>query len=362
MQESKTRDVNIRGTVSLMSPVELVSKLPLASEAEKTVLEGRRHIQRILRGEDTRFLVITGPCSIHDETAALEYAQRLAQVGQRVSDRMLMVMRVYFEKPRTTVGWKGLLYDPLLNDTFDIASGLERGRRLLLQIAEMGVYTATEFLDPIVPQYLADLVTWAAIGARTTESQTHRQMASGLSMPVGLKNGTDGGTQISVDAILSARSPQGFLGIDQDGRTAMIQTEGNPYGHLVLRGGNDGPNFGATHVTAAQEKLESAGLPSQLLVDCSHGNCGKDLTKMHIAFRDVVSQRAAGNTGLVGSMLESNLHAGNQKLDGDVAGLKYGVSITDPCIDWEETDSLLSWAYDALGPSTGSEPALSQPK
>lgn len=353
MQESKARDVNIRSTVSLMSPVELVSELPLTPKAESTVLDGREQIQRTLRGEDTRFLVITGPCSIHDGKAALEYAERLAEVARRVDDRLLMVMRMYFEKPRTTVGWKGLLYDPLMNDSFDIGEGLRRGRKLLLEIAEMGVYTATEFLDPIVPQYLADLVTWAAIGARTTESQTHRQMASGLSMPVGLKNGTDGSIQISVDAMLSARSPHGFLGIDHDGRTAVIHTEGNPFGHLVLRGGNDGPNFSATHVEAAQEKLESAGLPSQLLVDCSHGNCNKDHTKMHIAFRDIVGQRVAGNTGLIGSMLESNLHAGNQKLDGDLSALKYGVSITDPCIDWDETDELLTWAYEALGGSAG---------
>jgi 3-deoxy-7-phosphoheptulonate synthase len=353
MQESETRDVNVMSTVSLLSPIELVSKLPLSPEVEETVLEGRKQIQGILRGEDGRFLVITGPCSIHDETAALEYAERLAKLSSKLSDRILMVMRVYFEKPRTTVGWKGLLYDPLMNDSFDIAAGLERCRKLLIQIAEMGVHTATEFLDPIVPQYLGDLVTWAAIGARTTESQTHRQMASALSMPVGFKNGTDGGTQISVDAMMSARSPHGFLGIDHEGRTAIIHTAGNAYGHLVLRGGNDGPNFGATYVAEAQEKLEGAGLPSQLLVDCSHGNCSKDHTKMHIAFRDVVQQRVDGNAGVIGSMLESNLHAGNQKLDGDVSGLKYGVSITDPCIDWEETDSLLSWAYDALGESAG---------
>ena len=354
MQESKTRDVNVRSVDSLMSPVDLVSMLPLTPRAEETVLEGRRQIQGILSGEDSRFLVITGPCSIHDGEAALEYAGRLAETAQRVSDRMLMVMRVYFEKPRTTVGWKGLLYDPMMNDTFDIAGGLKMGRKLLLQIAEMGVHTATEFLDPIVPQYLADLVTWAAIGARTTESQTHRQMASGLSMPVGFKNGTDGSTQISVDAMVSARAPHGFLGIDSDGRTAVIHTEGNAYSHLVLRGGNDGPNFERSHVGDAQRKLEEAGLPSQLLVDCSHGNCNKDHTKMHIAFRDVVGQRAKGNAGLIGSMLESNLNAGSQKLDGEVSGLKYGVSITDPCIDWEETDALLSWAYDELGASNGS--------
>jgi 3-deoxy-7-phosphoheptulonate synthase len=240
-----------------------------------------------------------------------------------------------------------------LNDTFDIAGGLHRGRSLLLRIAEMDMYSATEILDPIVPQYLADLVSWAAIGARTTESQTHRQMASGLSMPVGFKNGTDGGAQIAVDAMVTARSPHGFLGIDHDGRICVINTTGNSFVHLVLRGGDGGPNFAARSVAQAQERLAAAGLPSQLLVDCSHANCGKDHTKMNIAFRDVVGQRAAGNAGIIGCMLESNLFAGSQKLYGTASGLKYGVSITDPCIDWEETELLLSWAYDALGSTAG---------
>ena len=353
MQQSKARDVNVVSAERLITPIDLVSKLPITPRAEKTVLEGRKQIQEILRGEDSRFMVVTGPCSIHDEKAALEYAVRLARLSERLNDRLLIAMRVYFEKPRTTIGWKGLLYDPHLNDTFEIAAGLHRGRALMLQIAEMGVHAATEFLDPIVPQYLSDLVSWAAIGARTTESQTHRQMASGLSMPVGFKNGTDGGTQVAVDATVSARSPHGFLGIDHQGRTAVIHTKGNAYGHLVLRGGNGGPNFDATSVAGGQKQLAAAELPPQLLVDCSHANCGKDHTKMHIALRDVVEQRVAGNTGIIGCMLESNLFAGNQKPDGNVSGLRYGVSITDPCIDWEETESLLNWAYDALGSTAG---------
>ena len=353
MQQSKTRDVNVRSVEPLITPIELVAKLPITREAEMTVLKGRRQIQDILRGEDSRFMVITGPCSVHDEKAALEYAERLSRLSKRLSDRLLIVMRVYFEKPRTTVGWKGLLYDPKLNDTFDIAGGLHRGRALLLQIAEMEMYAATEILDPIVPQYLGDLVSWAAIGARTTESQTHRQIASGLSMPVGFKNGTDGGAQIAVDAMVTARSPHGFLGIDHSGRTCVINTNGNTYVHLVLRGGDGGPNFASRHVARAQERLIAAGVPSQLLVDCSHANCDKDHTKMHIAFRDVVGQRAAGNAAIIGCMLESNLFPGNQKLNGTASGLKYGVSITDPCIDWEETESLLSWAYDALGGTAG---------
>ena len=243
MQPSPARDVNIASTEALISPVGLVEELPLTADVEAVVLEGRRQIQAVLRGEDSRFLVITGPCSVHDEEAGLEYAQRLKALQDEYSDRMLIVMRVYFEKPRTTVGWKGMIYDPYLNDTFDIGEGLRRARRLLLKIGEMGIYTATEFLDPIVPQYLAGLVSWAAIGARTTESQTHRQMASGLSMPVGFKNGTDGDAQIAVDAMLSAQSEHAFLGIDHFGQTCIVHTNGNPYGHLVLRGGKSGSNF-----------------------------------------------------------------------------------------------------------------------
>ncbi len=348
MQPSPARDVNIASTEALISPVGLVEELPLTADVEAVVLEGRRQIQAVLRGEDSRFLVITGPCSVHDEEAGLEYAQRLKALQDEYSDRMLIVMRVYFEKPRTTVGWKGMIYDPYLNDTFDIGEGLRRARRLLLKIGEMGIYTATEFLDPIVPQYLAGLVSWAAIGARTTESQTHRQMASGLSMPVGFKNGTDGDAQIAVDAMLSAQSEHAFLGIDHFGQTCIVHTNGNPYGHLVLRGGKSGSNFGSESIAAAQELLSKADVPSRLLVDCSHGNSNKDHTRQNIALNSIIEQRIAGNDDIIGCMLESNLNAGSQSLSGTLAELEYGVSVTDACIGWEETEELLREAYDKL--------------
>ena len=349
MLEVKTRDVNVLKTEKLIPPADLIEDLPATPDAKRTVVEGRRAIQAILEGEDSRFIVITGPCSIHDENAALEYARRLNDLGRKYADRLLVVMRVYFEKPRTTVGWKGLVYDPHLNDSFDITTGLRKGRKLLLDVAEMGIPAATEFLDPIVPQYMADLISWVAIGARTTESQTHRQMASGLSMPVGFKNGTDGSTKVAVDAIVSAQARHGFLGIDRSGRTAVIHTAGNPYGHIVLRGANDGPNFDPASVAMVRQQLEDGGASSNLLVDCSHGNCNKDYTKMHVAFESVVEQRADGNAGIIGVMLESNLNPGSQKINGDFSKLEYGVSITDPCIGWEETEGLISWAYERLG-------------
>lgn len=346
---SETRDVNVLKTEQLIPPAELIEDLPASPAGRQTVIEGRRAVQAILDGEDSRFLVIAGPCSIHDERAALEYAERLVALGRKLDDRMLVAMRVYFEKPRTTVGWKGLLYDPHLDDTFDIATGLRKGRKLLLDIAEMGLPAATEFLDPIVPQYLADLISWVAIGARTTESQTHRQMASGLSMAVGFKNGTNGSTKIAIDAIVSARVRHGFLGIDQSGRTAVVHTTGNPYGHLVLRGANGGPNFDAASVAAARQQLQDGGASPQILVDCSHGNCNKDHTKMHVAFESVVGQRVDGNAGIIGAMLESNINPGSQQINGDFSKLAYGVSITDPCIGWRETEDLLGWAYERLG-------------
>ena len=252
MQKTATRDVHVGSMEPLISPAALIEQLPIGSRIEQTVLEGREQVQRVIEGEDTRFLAIVGPCSVHDEKAAMEYAGRLKGLADDLHERMLLVMRVYFEKPRTTVGWKGLVYDPDLNDTFDIASGLRRARGLLLEIGEMGVYAGTEFLDPIVPQYIGGLVSWAAIGARTTESQTHRQMASGLSMSVGFKNSTDGSAQAAVDAVVSAAYPHSFLGIDRDGRASIIQTTGNQYGHLVLRGGKDGPNYGKEAIAEAQ--------------------------------------------------------------------------------------------------------------
>ena len=349
MQESPTRDVNVTKVEPLKSPVDLVKEIPTSAAAEQTVLEGRRQIRRVLRGEDTRILMVVGPCSIHDEKVALEYAGRLLKLSEELRDRLLLVMRVYFEKPRTTVGWKGLIYDPNLNDTFDVAEGLRKARKIMLEIAEMGMYTGTEFLDPIIPQYLADLVSWSTIGARTTESQTHRQMASGLSMPVAFKNGTDGSAQIAVDAMIAARSSHAFLGIDHFGQTAVIHTSGNPDGHLVLRGGRSGPNFGAEAIAEAHRLLEAADVRPQLVVDCSHGNSNKDHTLQATALKDVIGQRLAGNQNIIGCMMESNLLPGAQKLNGGASALKYGVSITDACIGWEETESLLRWAHGEVG-------------
>ena len=348
MQESPTRDVNVVSTEQLKSPIDLVNELPITPRAEKTVLEGRQQIRDILEGRDQRMLMVVGPCSIHDEKAALEYADRLVELAEKLKDRLIIVMRVYFEKPRTTVGWKGMIYDPNLDDTFDIATGLHKARSLMLKINEKGMCIGTEFLDPIIPQYLSDLIAWSTIGARTTESQTHRQMASGLSMPVGFKNGTDGTAQIAVDAMISARSPHAFLGIDHYGQTAVVHTSGNPHGHLVLRGGRQGPNFGAEAVADAHRLLAAGDVRPQLLVDCSHGNSNKDYKLQGTAFRDVVGQRHDGNANIIGCMMESNLNAGAQKMNGDPSNLEYGVSVTDACIGWEETTELLTWAYDQM--------------
>ena len=349
MATSPAKDVNVMSNNALVRPSELEERIPLSSTAEATVLEGRRQLEAVLNGEDERFAVIVGPCSIHDQSAALDYAERLKPLADRLSDRIMVVMRVYFEKPRTTVGWKGLIYDPNLNDTYQIEDGLHRARQLLMDLSEAGLYSATEFLDPIVPQYVADLVTWAAIGARTTESQIHRQMASGLSMPVGFKNGTDGDPQTAVDALVAARTPQAFLGIDHDGQASIVETRGNEFCHLVMRGGRSGTNFDARSISAAAEALRKADAPTPIVVDCSHGNSNKDHTRQHIAFRDVLAQRLEGNPDLIGVMLESNINAGAQKLGPKPDELEYGVSITDSCIGWEETVELLDWAYDRLG-------------
>ena len=349
MAASPAKDVNVMSNNALIRPSELEARIPLSPAAEATVLDGRRQLEAILNGADHRFAVIVGPCSIHDQPAALDYAARLKPLTQQLSDRMLVVMRVYFEKPRTTVGWKGLIYDPNLNDTYQIEDGLHRARRLLMAIAETGLYSATEFLDPIVPQYVSDLVTWAAIGARTTESQTHRQMASGLSMPVGFKNGTDGDPQTAVDALVAARTPQAFLGIDHEGQASIVETRGNPHCHLVMRGGRSGTNYDVRSIAQAQAALRKAEAPASIVVDCSHGNSNKDHTRQHIAFEDVVSQRTAGgNDNLIGVMLESNINPGAQKLGPQPETLAYGVSITDSCIGWDETVRLLEWAYEEL--------------
>ncbi|MEM8781500.1 MAG: 3-deoxy-7-phosphoheptulonate synthase [Planctomycetota bacterium] len=348
---SATQNVRVSGFDTLPSPGTLTAELPLAEAARETVLRGRRDIERILTRDDDRFLVVVGPCSIHDPAAALEYADRLAEIAREVADRMLVVMRVYFEKPRTTVGWKGLINDPDLDGTFDIARGLRLARRLLLEVNQLGLPAGTEFLDPVTPQYLDDLVAWAAIGARTTESQTHRQMASGLSMPVGFKNATTGDVQVALDAMRSAMSSHHFVGIDEDGRACVVHTVGNAFGHVILRGGHDATNYEPADIADASQRLADADLNPVLLVDCSHANSGKKAERQEAVWNSLVKQRRSGDRAILGAMLESNLHEGSQKLpaDGDLSKLKPGVSITDACIDWDTTARLLRDGYDALG-------------
>ena len=343
-----TENLNIRETVPLIAPAELHALLPMDEAATQTVVEGRKAIQSILSGEDDRLIAILGPCSIHDTDAALDYARKLKALSDRVSDSLVIVMRVYFEKPRTTVGWKGFINDPFLDDSCDISTGLREARRLLLQISSMGLPAATEFLDPIVPQYIADLVSWAAIGARTTESQTHRQMASGLSMPVGFKNGTDGNIQVAIDALTSARNAHNFVGMDGDGRTCIVKTKGNPFGHVVLRGGRAGTNFDPASTADAVRQLAKAGLESRLVVDCSHGNASKRQELQAAVWGSIVEQRLAGNRTLMGVMVESNLFEGAQKIPGDRSLLRYGVSVTDECMGWEATERMVLDAHETI--------------
>src|SRR6184192_3375647 len=307
-----TQNLHVREIVRLLPPRALKEEFSMIERANRTVVEGREAVRRILRQEDPRLLLIVGPCSIHDVDGALEYAQRLNRLREELADQLEIIMRVYFEKPRTTIGWKGLINDPHLDGSYDIEMGLKKARRLLLQITGMGLPSATEFLDPIVPQYIADLVSWAAIGARTTESQTHREMASGLSMPVGFKNATDGSLQIAIDAMTSARTPHSFLGIDQEGITSIIRTTGNPAGHVVLRGGRSRPNYDAESIREAETKLLQAGLPPVMMVDCSHANSAKQHSRQEEVWRSVIEQRAAGNHALIGVMIESYLKEGNQ--------------------------------------------------
>lgn len=349
------QDVHVRETVPLVSPRYLKQEETISDVAVRTVIYARESIKRIIAGEESRMIVVVGPCSIHDHGAALEYARRLKTLADQVADKILVVMRVYFEKPRTTVGWKGLINDPHLDDTFDIATGLRMGRRILLEIANMGLPAATELLEPITPQYIADLVSLTAIGARTTESPTHRQMASGLSMPVGFKNGTDGSLQVAIDAMLAARSQHSFLGIDTEGQTCIVNTMGNPWGFLILRGGRSGPNYNAESVADSLKRLTAAKLPPCVMVDCSHANSNKDYRLQHTCWDSCLAQRLEGNESIVGLMLESNLHAGNQSLTADLKQLKYGISITDGCIGWEETERLILDAHEKL---SAAEPAM----
>jgi 3-deoxy-7-phosphoheptulonate synthase len=343
-----TQDINVVDAIPLVSAGMLQQELPMTEIANRTVVAGRAAIKRILSHEDGRLLVIVGPCSIHDPTAALEYAGRLNRLRQELQNRLCIVMRVYFEKPRTTVGWKGFIYDPHLDGSDDLPTGLRLARQLLLEINSLGLVTGTEMLDPITPQYLADLISWAVIGARTTESQTHREMASGLSMPVGFKNSTEGVLQVAIDAMKAARQPHTFLGVDKQGHAAVIRTRGNPLGHIVLRGGRARPNYDPDSIAAACEQLRHAGLDPVLMVDCSHANSRKQHENQEEIWSAVLKQRLAG-APVIGLMIESNLHAGNQKIPKDLEQLRYGVSVTDACVNWETTERMLRKAHADLG-------------
>lgn len=332
-------NINIRSMSPLISPSHLKQQLAADNNIYQTVAHGRSDIQAILTGRDPRLLVVCGPCSIHDVKAAYEYAQRLMELKTKLSNRLCIVMRTYFEKPRTTLGWTGLIYDPHMDGSGAISTGLHLARQLLLDINALGLPTATEFLDPLVPQFIADLIAWAAIGARTTESQTHRQMASGLSMPVGFKNSTDGNLQIAINALQAAQGQHTFIGIDNRGQSCLVNTLGNKLGHIILRGGSHNPNYDADSINQALAALRSHNLPAKLMVDCSHANSAKQYKRQINVCHDVVQQRVDGNAGILGVMLESNLESGKQSIDA--RPLKYGVSITDACIGWQQTEDLL---------------------
>ncbi len=337
---TRTNNLNVSGLTPIIAPGDLKQVLPLDEEGARFVTASRDAIKAILRGEDRRLFAVVGPCSIHDPKAALEYAERLAQLRQEIGDQLELVMRVYFEKPRTTIGWKGLINDPDLDGSHKISKGLGIARRLLCDITELRVPVACEMLDTITPQYLADMISWGAIGARTTESQTHREMASGLSFPVGFKNGTDGNLKIALDAMQAAHHSHSFIGVNREGRVSIVRTLGNPDVHIVLRGGNSGPNYHPEHIAATEKALADAGQNRGIMVDCSHGNSNKDHTRQAEVLKSVIAQIEAGNRSICALMIESNLEAGNQPLKAKDE-LAYGVSITDKCIDWNTTETLL---------------------
>jgi 3-deoxy-7-phosphoheptulonate synthase len=343
----KLINTNIKSSHVLPTPNEVKAKLPLTKTAENTILKFRQEIEHILDFQDRRKFIVVGPCSIHDPKAAIEYGEKLLDLAKKVEDKLLLIMRVYFEKPRTTVGWKGLINDPEMDDSFNVEKGILIARSLLLKLTELGLPTATEALDPIIPQYISELVSWSAIGARTTESQTHREMASGLSMPVGFKNGTDGNIQVAVNALKSARTPHNFLGINQKGQVSVFQTRGNAHGHVILRGGTQ-PNFDAENIKLVEEQLKAAKLSPRIVVDCSHGNTNKDYRLQSMVFENIIQQILDGNSSIVGMMLESNLYEGSQPITGNREDLKYGVSVTDKCINWEETERIILAAHAKL--------------
>lgn len=338
MSQKQLDDLNIESQEVLITPRALKEKLPLSEAAAETVFQGRQQIRDILDRKDPRLFVVIGPCSIHDPKAAMEYAERLKKLAAEVDDALFLVLRVYFEKPRTTVGWKGLINDPYMNDSFKVQDGLHIARKLLLDVAELGLPAATEALDPTTPQYMQDLISWSAIGARTTESQTHREMSSGLSGPVGFKNGTDGSLDVAVNAMLSVKHPHRFLGIDPDGRVALTTTKGNPYAHVVLRGGGGKPNYDSVSVALAESALEKAGVSTNIMVDCSHANSNKDPNLQPLVMENIGNQILEGNQSIVGLMVESHLKGGNQKIPENLDDLEYGVSVTDGCIAWDTTE------------------------
>lgn len=341
MADLQIDDLNVASNETLITPEQLKREIPLTDDALDTVANGRQVVRNILDGKDHRLFVVVGPCSIHDIKAAHEYADRLKGLAAELSDTLFLVMRVYFEKPRTTVGWKGLINDPYLDDSFKIQDGLHIGRQLLRDLAEKGLPTATEALDPISPQYLQDLISWSAIGARTTESQTHREMASGLSSAVGFKNGTDGSLTVAINALQSVSSPHRFLGINQEGGVSIVTTKGNAYGHVVLRGGNGKPNYDSVSVAICEQELTKAGIRPNIMVDCSHANSNKDPALQPLVMDNVANQILEGNNSIVGLMVESHLGWGSQSIPKDLDQLKYGVSVTDACIDWDTTEKAL---------------------
>ncbi len=348
MTQAALENINVSAFDTMPTPEELHARLPLSELAGDVVEKSRETLRAIVDRKDPRLFVVVGPCSIHDPVAGLDYARRLKALQEELSDVMLLVMRVYFEKPRTTTGWKGYINDPYMDDSFRVDEGMEKARRFLLDVCELGLPTATEALDPISPQYLGDLIAWTAIGARTTESQTHREMSSGLSTPVGFKNGTDGDISIAINAILSASHPHSFLGLNGQGRVAIVRTSGNPYGHVVLRGGGDRPNYDTVSVAMAQQALVKAKLAPNIVVDCSHANSYKKPELQPLVMADVVNQIANGNQSIVGVMIESNLVAGNQAIPANLSELKYGCSVTDGCVDWDTTVSMLRAAAERL--------------
>ena len=348
MSSLVTENVNISQYQPLVTPVQLKQRLPLHGETAAIVQQNRQIIRDILDRKDHRIFMVVGPCSIHDVDAALDYAQRLHALADEVSDTIVLVMRVYFEKPRTATGWKGLINDPYMNDSFRIEEGLHIGRRLLLKLSAMGLPTSTEALDPISPQYLHDIITWSAIGARTTESQTHREMSSGLSSPVGFKNGTDGGLEVAINAMKAVSSPHRFLGIDPEGHVSVVHTKGNAYAHVVLRGGNGMQNYDSVSVSQCEEKCRKAGVSTNIMIDCSHANSNKDYKLQPLVFDNVVNQIVEGNKSIIGMMLESNINAGRQDIPEDLSQLQYGVSVTDACIDWATTELVILQAREKL--------------